>query len=1288
MKRALAFLLGIAVVPPALGAAFTLSDTPLFISTGVAPNIVLTLDDSLSMPAAAVPDDINSDSATKRYKSAYFNSLYYNPALTYTPPPRFNGTECRLDSDSSTCYPNVPFTAAPINGFQISRDSSGTNASSNCNPAGAGDNSPVNLSSNYAATTNYNPKNTTQSCAAADPISGSYKAYYYLFYTTAGVAKPGACATNPLKEDDDCYVKIEVGSASDIAGKNNSAITAEQQSRQKAVSATWPWTSTQQKQNFANWYSYYRTRNLATVSGAMRAFANMDGNARLAWQALDGCNSFSTTCQGWSAAGNSSPNFDNRMRRLDAINTGAKTHKEVFYEWLARLQTDGSTHLTKAADRAGVYFGGTVDVNHPLAEDPQITQGTLHACRRNISLIMTDGGWCGDTGGNAVSVGDANSVATTLPVPMPSADGLSTVSSWTPGAPYRDGQGNNMADIAFKYWVMDAQSTQDNIVPKRTKDLSGSEQTQWLNPKNDPATWQHVNTYTVGLGLSNTMTGTPFSGQGEFPIWQGSTFASSVSGDGFSNLSLGTGCVEPPATGTAGNKYSKFCWPLTTVGESCPPSNVSQQRKVYDLWHAAIAGRGQFFSAESPDDVASAFKNILTEIAADTASSASLAANSTRLETGTIIYQAKFDSRDWSGQLIAFPVQGDGSIGSAKWNAALKVPAAGSRKIFTPGLTGKNNFEWANLTTAQQTALNKDFLGTADTKGQDRVAWIRGDHSKEQRFTGGTFRNRKKSIQDEYDLDADGNTAEYMDFEWILGDIINSNPIYVGSQSEGYSSLPGGTPGQDSYAGFSEFKKTRQPVIYVGANDGMLHAIQADIDQPGSGAELFAVIPNAAYANLHKLPDTNYSHLYYLDGSPNSGDAYLNNALSDTSGWNTVVVQTMGGGGGAVFAVDATKTDLGSIAATKFMWEFTDTDMGYTMGQAQIGRLNNGQWAAIFSNGYKASGGGAHLYIVNLSTGALIKKITASGGADNGLSTPAVLDTNGDKTIDYVYAGDLNGNVWKFDLSSVNYADWDVAYSGSPLFVAQHGAAKQPITVQPALMLDPSVGGYWVYFGTGRFFGTNDDEVLSIPNEPMQSIYGIWDNQSSAITYSNRTDILVQQGINQEVVSGDYSYRLTSNNAVALSPTVRGWFMDLAKAGTTDSVGERVVSRAITVQDNLNAANSRVIFVTLIPNDDPCKTGGDSWLMEFSLYGGQPSSPVFDVNANGSFDDGDKISGYVPTGIKSTVGIVPTPTWVDKDAGIAFKLLSGTSGGIMSIMNRGRGEQAGTPVRIYWYQIL
>jgi type IV pilus assembly protein PilY1 len=241
-------------------------------------------------------------------------------------------------------------------------------------------------------------------------------------------------------------------------------------------------------------------------------------------------------------------------------------------------------------------------------------------------------------------------------------------------------------------------------------------------------------------------------------------------------------------------------------------------------------------------------------------------------------------------------------------------------------------------------------------------------------------------------------------------------------------------------------------MIYVGANDGMLHAFRADTGDANSGKEIFAYVPAAVYDNLSKLTAPSYVHKPFVDGSLSAGDAYVGGT------WKTVLLGGLGGGGKAIFALDITNPT--AMGVSQVMWEFEDAaDLGYTVGQAQIALLNNGVWAAVFANGYNSTSDRAYLYLVNLQTGALIKKIPAGVGTSNGLSTHVLYDSNGDQTVDAVYAGDLQGNMWKFDLTGSNVTAWGVANAGVPLFTARNASNEvQPITSQPRIGAHPNGG--------------------------------------------------------------------------------------------------------------------------------------------------------------------------------------------------------------------------------------
>lgn len=1110
-----------------------ISPTPLYVTVNVAPNIVVTLDDSGSMASAYAPDSLSSDTATKRFKSASYNPLYYDPTVVYSPPKKYDGSS----------YPNSSYTSAPINGFDTSRGY-------------------VNLSTKYAATISYNPSSTSQSTTTTSGVT-STKGYYFTYNPTSTSCSPVA-TTN-----DACYV------LSYISGTDTVAQT-----------------------NFANWYSYYRTRNLSVASGATVAFSGLNTNVRVAWQSLSTCNTFGTTCAGWDGT-----KVDNRIRVFsDASTTSQKAN---FYKWVSRLPASNTTPLRTAMDNAGKYYK-TTGVSSPYAYDPQTTDTPEYSCRKNYHVLMTDGVW-NDTF-TLASPTNADNSTTTLP------QTVLGVSSYSPQAPYKDANSSSLADVAFYYWVHDLRTdaAMGNNVGQYLPVTTGTDTQNFYNAKNDPATWQHMVNFTVGLGLVDTLVATTTNAG-----WYGNTYASnSANTDGYVALVNGT-----------------KTWPGT--GANYSPGNV------YDLWHAAINSRGQFFGVDTPSSISTAFTSIVNTILASTPSAASLAANSTKLDTGTAIYQAKFSSTDWSGLLQSYKINSDGTVGVLNWEASTLLPAASSRNLYTinsstgTGLAFATS-SFAGLSTTQQANLNTTLAGATDTNGLNRINWLRGDQSKEVK-NGGIFRNRSD----------------------LLGDIINSDPAFMQDTDFGYANLPSSAPERTSYTSFYNANLTRTPMLYTGANDGILHAFRADVGNAASGQEIFGFVPGQIYPNLSKLTDPNYTHTYYVDGAPTVGDAYVNGA------WKTVLIGTLGGGGKSVFALDVTVPE--NFDSTKVIGEYTDTDLGYTYSVARIAKLHDGSWAAIFGNGYNSTAGKAYLFIVNLSTGA-ITKIATDATLSNGLSTPTLLDVDNDHVTDYVYAGDLQGRVWKFDLTSASSTAWGVSYSGAPLYTARNSSGQvQPITGPVAVGPNSAspAGGYIVYFGTGRYVATGDQNVMD-----TESLYGIWDN-NAAITTTDRSQ-LQAQSILAEVTFGTNQVRATSANAVNWT-TQKGWYMDLLQPPSATQQGERVVSQPLL-------RNGNVIFTTLIPSTDPCVPGGTGWLMELNAQtGARLDTSALDLNNDKQFDSSDFVTitiGGVATkvavsGLKSTVGIIKTPAVVDTGTGVEYKFLSGTSGGVQGLTEKG-----------------
>jgi len=676
---------------------------------------------------------------------------------------------------------------------------------------------------------------------------------------------------------------------------------------------------------------------------------------------------------------------------------------------------------------------------------------------------------------------------------------------------------------------------------------------------------------------------------------------------------------------------------------------------------AAENGTGTYYQANNEEELTAALQAALADIESRTSSAASVATNSTRLASDTFIYQARFSSGDWGGQLLAYPIGAGGEIaelddgvpvlgGKSGWNAAQEMPAPDDRNIYTfdPGEKTGKTFEWDNLSAGQQAYLNKNASGVTDSLGEQRLAYLRGDDANEK--PDGSFRTRSS----------------------MLGDIVNSDPTFVGDQNYGFDLLPGseGT----SYKTFraSNGYKDRSPMVYVAANDGMLHGFDAE-----TGVELLAYMPNAVYPELTFLTDTSFNtnHRLINDGAPRALDAYVG------GGWKTILLGTLGGGGKGIYALNVTSPD--SFDADDVMWEFTsddDSNMGVAIPQATIARMYNGDWAAIVANGYN-SGGNAKLFILDLETGSKIAEIDTGVGSDNGLSSPAPVDVDGDRITDYIYAGDLKGNLWKFDVTSADEDDWGVAFEGAPLYTACSSDPcdsdnRQPITARPAVGLNPAAG-YFVYFGTGRYFAVGDNGVGTGAN----TVYAIRDKNTKGTEYpvtpaAGRSTLVQQEVLNEQVIDYDgfvEGIRVTTNNEITDADD--GWYLDLPTSG------ERQVSSPIL-------RGGRLIFTTVIPSGDACSAGGESWLMEIdALSGSRLTESPFDLNRDRSFDikdfapldPEDPNSPLVPvSGRQSKQGIIKTPGIVTDDR-IEYKFASGSAGGIdTTIENAGkqRGRQS------------
>lgn len=668
-----------------------------------------------------------------------------------------------------------------------------------------------------------------------------------------------------------------------------------------------------------------------------------------------------------------------------------------------------------------------------------------------------------------------------------------------------------------------------------------------------------------------------------------------------------------------------------------------------------------YFYATNPGALSAALERAFLSIL-KASSAAAAASNSSSLTTNTTIYQARFNGSDWSGQLLAYGLNLDGSVRTPElWDAGAKFfgVSATARKILTYNYADNTSagipFRWDRLPDAYKTTLN-----LTDTLGSNRLDWLRGDQSNEGDGAR-QFRTRPSSV---------------------LGDIINSAPQFVGGPTSGYS--------DPSYVQFVAAHRTRKPMVYAGANDGMLHAFSADPSANGDGGrELFAYVPSLMYSRLANLTAKGYTHAYYVDGTPTIADAVVN------GNWRTLLVGGLGGGGRGVYALDVTDPEAISegTAASTVLWEFTsasDPDLGNTYGQPKIVRFRDGRWAAIIGNGYNNTAGRGSIFILMLDRPAGKKtwvegvdyfKLTlddAGTTISNAVVQVAPIDGDGDGVVDALFAGDLLGNLWRFSFDNASPSAWQ-GTRRKLLKATDAGGKVQPITTAPTVRRHPQ-GGYQVLIGTGRFVDTADPTDMSV-----QTVYGVWDQDKSTQATVTRANLQQQTITNEVLINGNW-YRLISKTAFQYSPTgLQGWYMDLVQPGSPPvAQGERVIY-------NPQLRQGRLIFTTAIPSSDVCENGGSSWLMEFdSLTGGQLTVTPFDVNGDGKFDNNDFVKdngqpGAVG-GTKQNNGISTNPSVFDpvKPEGPEIKISPGTNGSL-TVVKESNSSNRG---RLSWRQIL
>ncbi|MDO8699945.1 MAG: PilC/PilY family type IV pilus protein [Rhodoferax sp.] len=920
--------------------------------------------------------------------------------------------------------------------------------------------------------------------------------------------------------------------------------------RTDCTTSTTVCTWAEELRNYSVWSANHNTRDKLAKTGIGLAFKDIGATVRIGWGRIN-------TLDGGT---------------LDSgVTLFNQTAKNNFYTWLYGINSNvASTPNRLALDSVGKYYSRT-DSDGPWGTTPRAasTGSTTIAspvstearashlsCRRSFAMLMTDG-YYNDTNPTVGNVDGANGPIMT----SPSGSSYQYKPSTSPL--YKDNNSNSFADVAMKYWVNDLRTDLANNVPSSTANESF---------------WQNMTFYAIGLGV-------------------------------IGNLAQTQATMNSIASGA-------ISWPA-------PAPNASGA--IDDMWHATLNGRGAMLTATDSQTLNDSVDMMMASINRVTSSQSGVAVSTASLKTGTRKYTPQYTTGTWKGNVVARTLDPDtGNETGTAWQVQdtdstgvtyNRIPAASARNIVvgTAATSGARAvpFTLTDMTTAN---LINDMPAAARTANM--VNYLRGDATNEA--PTGIYRTRANR----------------------LGDIVNSAPVFIketparelvdpmnSSSKKVLEATTTSTPLPGSGSSYTTYLATLaarpEGVVIVGANDGMLHAFRDGTTASPSigGNEIFAYVPRTALATMDKLSDPAYNHLYFVDGPNIESDAYLN------SSWKQVVVGTMGAGGKTVYALDV--TDPLALGASKVLWEINASstgfaNLGYSLSDVQTGALINDTWAALFGNGYESTSGTASLMVVNLQTGALIRELqtpAATGGPwsatvsgtttnyKNGLSGVRLVRDSSEQRVVGAYAGDLRGNVWRFDLSDPTPSNWTVTQmfstgSVTPSVTVPTGYPK-PITATPQWVVNPA-GGRVLIVGTGKFYQDSD---LPAPYS-TQTIFGLADKTAFGTTPSSALPLsssALEQRVLSTVAANSSYLQLTDSGGGAPGlidwAQKSGWYIDLPFSG----------QRLTYPMEKLINRNSRVLVIdTISPSNvslDACiQTGsGAGWTMFLDgLYGADP----------------------------------------------------------------------------------
>ncbi|MDB5746337.1 MAG: hypothetical protein JWP72_1185 [Massilia sp.] len=911
--------------------------------------------------------------------------------------------------------------------------------------------------------------------------------------------------------------------------------------------------------NFANWYTYYKTRNQMMKTAVGQSFQPVTDNYNVGIVALS-----------VAAA-------EGGMKVPKPFTGDARTD---WYTALYRMSGIGSTPIRQALHAVGKMYANRAPYNYSPGNE-----AITFPCQQNFTFVTTDGYWNGAAAADVVNNDNVESTQ--------------RFCSRTRGCVDASSQSaNSLADVAL-YWYNGGSNNSTTSLRPSLED--------WNKPNGDVAaaagenTRLHMNTYALGLGVDGIMTYDP-------------NYEKAESGTDFHKLITGA------TSGCPWNNNGPYVWPNPNTGDNS--GSAAYQSRVDDLWHAAINGHGKYFSASDPLQVIGGLRAALSNIEVKIGAAAAAATSTPNIsQNDNDIFAATFTTVRWYGELQGKKINiVTGMVEpGAKWSSSntvgKKVAADGdSRTILMLDVAsgGLKDFSHATMTVEEKAWFeNKcSLLAQCSTlKDEQRMIVNNGDHI--VRWLRGQQQHADDILLRAYSRTGAVAGSPAVPLPIVLGDIASSKPAYLRDPRKAYT-------GED-YFKFRRDHADRHATVFVGANDGMLHAFDA-----AGGEEIWAYAPRITMKKLYRQASTTYagSHQFTVDGSPEVADVKIGGA------WRSVLVGGLNGGGRGYYALDVTDP-----ATPKALWELCadpnvcsgdnyDADIGLTFGNPQFGTWKDAggieHWVVFLTSGYNnipgtddvdGGSGEGFLYVVDVASGRVLAKTgtgsdASTSGTPSGLARITAISANPstDPLVTYIYGGDNLGRMWRFDFTT----------QGAPVLLKMADAGPgQPVTTRPDVTLcrpggaaasDSEAGELQrvVAFGTGRLLAQED-----ISNKVVQSAYVLRDS-GVAVSPAHWRGASSMPQQNLTAVPGTSTAYAISGAKIDLASQA-GWFMDFDRnSGERVNLDPKIIAGALNVVTNMPSSSSS------------CKVGGTSNVYQVNACTGEPLVAINVDSSSGS----------------------------------------------------------------------